>query len=53
MEAMAIMAGAGVKKNRRRARPIRLVDFAPTVAYALGVPAPAHADGAALLDLFE
>jgi len=53
MEAVAIMAGAGVKKNRRRAKPIRLVDFAPTVAYALGVPAPAHADGAVLLDLFE
>ena len=53
MEAMLIMAGGGVKKNRRRAKPIRLVDFAPTVAYALGVPPPAQSDGAVLLNLFE
>ena len=53
MEAMAILAGAGVKKNWRRPKPIRLVDFAPTVAYAVGVPAPAQSDGAVLLDLFE
>jgi len=53
MEAMAIFAGGGVKKNQRRKKPIRLVDFAPTVAYALGIPAPAQADGLPLLDLFE
>lgn len=53
LEAMAIFAGAGVKKNFRRPKPMRLVDFAPTVAYALGVPAPAQSDGAVLVDLFE
>jgi len=52
LEAVVIMAGAGVKKNRRRGKPLRLVDFAPTVAYALGVPAPAQADGAVVMDLF-
>jgi len=53
MEAMAILAGGGLRRNRRREKPMRLVDFAPTVAYALGVPAPAQADGSVVLDLFE
>jgi predicted AlkP superfamily phosphohydrolase/phosphomutase len=53
LEAAIILTGAGVKKNRRREKAFRLVDFAPTLAFALGVPAPAQADGAVVLDLFE
>jgi len=53
LEAAIILTGAGIKTNQRREKPFRLVDFAPTLAYALGVPAPAQADGAVVLDLFE
>jgi arylsulfatase A-like enzyme len=48
-----IMAGPGVKKGLRRARPVFLRDVAPTLAHLLGIPCPKHADGAVLYDILE
>jgi hypothetical protein len=40
LEATIRMAGEKVKRNYRRAKPLRLVDFAPMIAYALGIRPP-------------
>jgi hypothetical protein len=45
-----ILAGAGVVPGAV-ARDARLIDLAPTVAALLGVPAPRHAEGRALVEL--
>jgi predicted AlkP superfamily phosphohydrolase/phosphomutase len=53
IEAMYAMKGPGVRKGWKRPKPIRLIDFAPTISYGMNLPAPAHADGTALYDIFE
>ena len=53
VKAVFIMSGPRVKKGYRRRTPIWQVDVAPTVAYALGIPAPAQCDGKVVYDFFE
>ncbi len=48
-----IMAGPGVKEGIRISRPVWLTSVAPTVAYLLGVPMPAQAEGAILYEALE
>jgi len=48
-----IIAGPGIKKGLRREKPIFLRDVAPTLAYLLGIPCPANADGRVLHDIIE
>jgi hypothetical protein len=45
-----VMAGAGIVPGAA-ARDARSIDVAPTVAALLGVPAPGHAEGRALVEL--
>jgi hypothetical protein len=45
-----VLAGSGVAAGAI-ARDARLIDIAPTVAALLGVPAPRHAEGRALVEL--
>ena len=51
-----IMSGPGIKKNYTRdldrLGPMELIDVAPTLAYLLGIPAPAHSQGTVLHDMF-
>jgi hypothetical protein len=42
-----------VRKGWKRPKPMRLIDFAPTISHGMNLPAPAHADGTALYDIFE
>ena len=44
---------AGYERDYRRYGLMRMEDFAPTVAYALGLRPPRHARGAPLYDLWE
>jgi predicted AlkP superfamily phosphohydrolase/phosphomutase len=53
LHAFCVMAGAGVKKDYIRERPIRLIDVAPTVAYIAEIPIPAQADGTILRDIVQ
>jgi len=46
-----LMAGPGIRQGYRREQAINLVDVAPTLAQALGWPAPAQAEGAVRFDL--
>jgi arylsulfatase A-like enzyme len=50
--ATLIMAGPGVRRGYRRPWPVWLRDVAPTLAWALGVPAPAQATGQPIADAF-
>ncbi len=45
-----VLAGRGIVPGAT-ARDARLIDLAPTVAALLGVPAPGHAEGRALVEL--
>ncbi|HEY0482187.1 MAG TPA: alkaline phosphatase family protein [Kofleriaceae bacterium] len=47
-----VLAGKGVVPGAV-AREARLIDVAPTVAALLGVPAPRHAEGRALVELLQ
>jgi hypothetical protein len=47
-----VIAGAGVAPGTT-ARDAHLVDVAPTVAALLGVPAPGHAEGRALVEMLQ
>ena len=46
MPALCLVCGPGAASGSSLDRPISLTDVAPTVCHALGVPAPAQADGA-------
>jgi hypothetical protein len=50
MQVPLILAGAGVVPGAT-ARDARLIDVAPTIAALLGIPAPGHAEGRALVEL--
>ncbi len=52
-EAIFVISGPGVKKGYVRSEPIRLVDVAPTIAYLLGIPAPAQSEGQVLYDIMS
>jgi len=47
-----ILAGSGVVRGAT-ARDARLIDVAPTIAALLGVPAPGHAEGRALVEVLR
>lgn len=47
-----VLAGKGVVPGAT-ARGARLIDVAPTVAALLGVPAPGHAEGRALVEILQ
>jgi hypothetical protein len=47
-----VMAGHGIVPGRT-ARDVRLEDVAPTVAALLGLPAPGHAEGRALVEVLD
>jgi hypothetical protein len=47
-----VLAGAGIARGAV-ARDPQLIDVAPTVAALLGVPAPGHAEGRALVELLR
>jgi hypothetical protein len=47
-----ILAGSGIAPGAR-VRDARLIDVAPTVAALLGVPAPHHAEGRALVEILS
>jgi predicted AlkP superfamily phosphohydrolase/phosphomutase len=49
--AFFLAAGPGIRQGYRREQAIHLVDVAPTLAYALGWPVPAQAEGAIRFDL--
>jgi predicted AlkP superfamily phosphohydrolase/phosphomutase len=53
VKAVFMMIGPGVRRGYRRRTPIWQVDVAPTIAYALGIPAPAQSDGKVIYDFFE
>ncbi|MEW6360063.1 MAG: alkaline phosphatase family protein [Planctomycetota bacterium] len=48
-----IIAGPGIKRGLRRAKPVFLRDVAPTMAYLLGIPCPRDANGSVLYDIME
>ena len=45
-----VLAGQGVARGYRRARPTLITSVAPTLATAWGIPVPADADGSILWD---
>jgi arylsulfatase A-like enzyme len=53
MRAVTIFSGPGIRKGVEGTRPINLVDIAPTVAHALGIPPPAQTEGRVLRGIFE
>lgn len=53
IQSMFIIAGPGVQKGIRLKKPTPLVNFAPTIAYALNLPPLANADGMPLVNLSE
>jgi predicted AlkP superfamily phosphohydrolase/phosphomutase len=48
-----ILAGAGVRQGVALQRQVRVVDVAPTIAYLLGVPVPATAEGGIVYEALE
>jgi hypothetical protein len=52
MQVPLILVGAGIQAGAS-ARDARLVDVAPTVAALLGIPAPGHAEGRALVEVLR
>lgn len=51
--AFTLFCGPGIRESMRREFPIRLTDVAPTIAYLMGIPGPADAQGAVVRDLLE
>ena len=51
--AFFLASGPGIRQGYRREGAINLVDVAPTLAYALGWPAPAQAEGAVRFELLD
>lgn len=51
--AVTIFSGPGIRRGLRRPGPIRLIDIAPTIAHLLGIPAPAHCEGAVVQDILD
>ncbi|MCL5074348.1 MAG: alkaline phosphatase family protein [Chloroflexi bacterium] len=45
VRAVLVMAGPGIKRGYRLPVPPWTVDVAPTIAYLLGIPAPAQSEG--------
>ncbi len=48
-----ILKGPGILKGVARRVPLRLVDIAPTISWALGIPFPAQCEGSPVLEAFE
>lgn len=52
MDGVLIVRGPGIRQNGE-VDGARIVDLAPTILYALGVPVPDQMDGRVLVDLFD
>ena len=52
MQVPLILAGAGIVPGTS-AEGARLIDVAPTIAALLGIPAPGHAEGRALVEMLQ
>lgn len=50
MRSLCLFSGAGIRRGSIVEDPVTLMDVAPTVCDALGVPAPRQADGRSLLE---
>lgn len=50
---MFILAGAGVKPGEHLERQVRQVDVAPTLAYLVGAPTPAQAEGRVVMEALQ
>lgn len=48
-----ILAGAGVRAGGALRRQVRVVDVAPTIAYLLGLPVPATAEGGVIYEALD
>jgi predicted AlkP superfamily phosphohydrolase/phosphomutase len=48
VRSVLIMNGPGIRKGFRAAKPVRLIDVAPTISHLLGIPTPAQSEGAVL-----
>jgi len=53
LEGLLVMAGPGIKKGFILERNAWLTDIVPTACYLMGLPVPAHADGAILYQALE
>jgi predicted AlkP superfamily phosphohydrolase/phosphomutase len=53
MPALCLFAGAGAARGELPDHTVRLIDVAPSICRALGVPPPARADGAARDELLS
>ncbi len=53
MKTIFIAHGPNIKKGYIRKKPISVIDIAPTIAHAMGIPAPKDSDGNIIYDLFE
>ena len=53
MGCLLVMAGGGIKEGARCKPPVHLVDLAPTLAHAAGLPCPAQAEGRVLQEIVE
>jgi 2',3'-cyclic-nucleotide 2'-phosphodiesterase (5'-nucleotidase family)/predicted AlkP superfamily pyrophosphatase or phosphodiesterase len=51
MHATFVAAGPGIQKSWWQVRGVRQVDVAPTLAYLMGIPAPANASGNILVGI--
>jgi len=47
-----MVMGPGVKKGCRVVGA-RIIDLAPTILYAMGIPVPSYMDGRVLKEIFE
>jgi arylsulfatase A-like enzyme len=52
MRTMMVLNGPGIAA-RKRLQNVRLIDFAPTLAKLLGLPAPKDATGRVLQEAFS
>jgi len=50
---MFLIWGPGIRQGIRKDHPIRLLDVAPTIAYLMGIPQPAQAEGRILFELLR
>ena len=51
MRSLCVFSGPGIRPRSTIEEPFSLIDVAPTVCAALGIPPPLQADGRSLLDL--
>lgn len=50
---LLLAAGPGIRQGHRISRTVRQHEIAPTISRYLGIPAPQHAEGAAVREMLE